>query len=112
MPYWSHRLLELVAAQNLKVLPTCRQQIAHNQTIEMYTSTTEFTSSSFFTETLLLRLQPDERQITRSLCLNPAGIGSTGNVFVKMFDMLIASSSDRFPWQRPSIYNCKLTETK
>jgi hypothetical protein len=79
-------------------------QITTNQT--KITSITEFFSNLFFTFISLTKLALEGRQITRSACLDLIGSGFTGKFVLNIFDMLIASSSDKFPWHRPSIYNC------
>ena len=71
------------------------------------TSTTEFFSNLFFTLTSLTRLAPEGRSIICSWCLISIGSGGTEKLVLKMCDMLIASSSNRLPWQRPSMYSCR-----
>lgn len=81
------------------------EEPARNSSVEI-TSTTEFFSDLFFTLTSLTKFALGGRQIMCSACLNSLGSGSTGKFILNIFAMLIASSSNKFPWQIPSMYSC------
>lgn len=76
------------------------------------TSTTEFSSRSFFTRTLLTKFAPLGMQITLSSCLASSGSVWAERVLRNIFDILIVSSSDKLPWQSPSMCSCMCANRK
>lgn len=89
--------IEQSLARNTNTYPSCF----------CVTSITEFVSSLFFTLTSLTRSALGGRHITNSLCLKSNGSGWTKKLVLNISDIRRASSSSKFPWQRPSIYSCK-----